>query len=689
MPSIMTNSAVKTPSNPTGALTYAIRAALAISPLLLTPQIVEAQDVDLGNLGDRGFRIEGIDPGDNSGFSVSGAGDVNGDGFGDLIIGAPEVALGAYFGNSGESYVVFGRADNTTLNLSNLGAGGFVIEGNRGGNLSGASVSGAGDVNGDGLADLIVGARGADPDGNNNAGSSYVVFGKSDSSPVDLLNLDTGGFRIDGIDAGDLSGASVAGAGDVNGDGLSDLIVGAPYRYRGSLGLVGESYVIFGKANTSPVDLAQLGAGGFRIEGVNAGDSSGNSVSGAGDVNGDGLADLIVGARGADPVGTVSVGASYVVFGKVDNDAVELGDLGAGGFRILRTLDLNSNDSLGASVSGAGDVNGDGLSDLIVGANRTDTSGLYDAGQSFVVFGKSDSATVDLSLLGSQGFRIDGIEASARFGGSVSSAGDVNGDGLADLIIGARYAEPGESFSGQSYLLFGKSNSTPVDLANLGGGGFAINGAEGGDSSGKSVSGAGDVNGDGLADVIIGAPYGDAKGNDNEGHSYVLFSASTPLLNAAYRVRSGNGDPPRTAVGSNGDGSNSDLPDARFWVDFSDGEDLLSLASTEIVTLSRSAGSFPQPAAQVSWRFQTNRQKWTTAEVTVRYLESELIAADENALQLSFSPTGTAPFTPLLSQVNPQNKTILATISGPGYIYVGEGDIPDDLFGDRFEATSR
>jgi len=107
------------------------------------------------------------------------------------------------------------------------------------------------------------------------------------------------------------------------------------------------------------------------------------------------------------------------------------------------------------------------------------------------------------------------------------------------------------------------------------------------------------------------------------------------------------------------------------------------------VTLSRSAGSFPQPAAQVSWRFQTNRQKWTTAEVTVRYLESELIAADENALQLSFSPTGTAPFTPLLSQVNPQNKTILATISGPGYIYVGEGDIPDDLFGDRFEATSR
>ncbi|MEE4295624.1 MAG: integrin alpha, partial [Wenzhouxiangella sp.] len=538
-----------------------------------------------------------------------------------------------------------------------------------------------------GLADLIVGARGADPGGNAGAGSSYVVFGKSDSDPVNLSTLGTGGFRIDGIDSYDSSGISVSGAGDVNGDGLADLIVGASYRYRGSVQFVGESYVIFGKTSSSPVDLAQLANGGFRIEGVNSSDFSGYSVSGAGDVNGDGLADLVVGARLANPVGTTSAGGSYVVFGKASSTPIELGDLGTGGFQIVRTEGIEPNDSLGESVSGAGDVNGDGLADLIVGAGRVDVNGLYDAGQTFVVFGKSDNAAVNLSFLGSGGFRIDGIEASARLGGSVSGAGDVNGDGLADLIVGARYADAGEFQLGQSYLLFGKASSTPVDLANLGTGGFTINGADGGDTSGTSVSGAGDVNGDGLADVIIGAPYGDDVGNDNEGHSYVLFSASTPLLSSAYRVRSGNGDPPRTAVGINGDGSNDSMPDARFWIDFSDGDDLLSSASTEIVTLSRSAGSFPQPAAQVSWRIQTNRQNWTAAEVTVRYLATELLVASEGALQLSFSPTGSAPFTPLSSEVNAQNNTLRATITEPGFIYIGEGDLSDELFFDRFEST--
>jgi hypothetical protein len=152
-------------------------------------------------------------------------------------------------------------------------------------------------------------------------------------------------------------------------------------------------------------------------------------------------------------------------------------------------------------------------------------------------------------------------------------------------------------------------------------------------------------------------------------------------------VRSQNGNPPRMAVGITGDGSNNGTPDARFWIDFADGEDFLSSASTEAITLSRSSGSFTMPAAQVSWRLQTNRQNWSSAEITVRYLQSELLIANENALQLVFSPTGSAPFTPLSTERNTRNNTLRATISGPGFLYIGEGEIPDALFNDRFEAS--
>ncbi len=681
MPSIVKKDAVMTRSNPTGALTRAIRGALALSPLLLTPQIASAQDVDLGNLGDRGFRIDGIDAGDFSGWSVSGAGDVNGDGLADLIVGAPFADL-AQFVNTGESYIVFGKADSAVFDLANPGAGGFPIIGTKP-EQKGISVSGAGDVNGDGLDDLIIGADRAGLGVDSDVGSSYVVFGKADSTAVNVNVLGSGGFRIVGIDADDRSGASVSGAGDVNGDGLADLIVGAFGADPGGDSSAGESYVVFGKASTTTVELANLGAGGFRIDGIDVSDRSGTSVSGAGDVNGDGLADLIVGASGADSGGDSNAGESYVVFGKAGTTPVDLANLGAGGFRIDG---IDANDRSGYSVSGAGDVNGDGLADLIVGAFGADPGGDSDAGESYVVFGKASMTPVDLANLGAGGFRIDGIDGSDSSGSSVSGAGNVNGDGLADLIVGANRADPGgDSDAGESYVVFGKAGTTTVDLANLGAGGFRIDGIDAIDRSGRSVSGAGDVNGDGLADLIVGANGADPGGNSNAGESYVVFSASVPLLSSIYRVRSRNTNPPRMAVGVTGDGSNDGTPDGRFWIDFADGADLLTAASTEIVTLTRSDGAFGASAADVSWRLQTTREDWTSAEITVRYLDGELLIANENALQLVFSPNGSAPFTPLNSQLNSQNNTIRATITEPGFLYIGEGDLPDDLFHDRFE----
>ncbi len=478
----------------------------------------------------QGFAINGENAGDWSGFSVSTAGDVNGDGLDDLIVGVHKADLSGK-SDTGRSYVVFGKTDNTAINLSAiaLGTGGFVINGENTGDESGYSVSNAGDVNGDGLDDLIVGARNADPSGTVDAGKSYVVFGKTNNTAINLsaIALGTGGFVINGENVNNLSGASVSNAGDVNGDGLDDLIVGAFLASLNSKLQIGKSYIIFGKTNNTAINLSAIGTEGFVVNGENMNDYSGYSISTAGDVNGDGLDDLIVSAHVADSNGKVKAGKSYVIFGKEDSTTIDLSAIasGTGGFVINGE---NVNDESGFSVSNAGDVNGDGLDDLIVGAHKADLSGKSDAGKSYVVFGKTNNTAINLSDIasGTGGFVINGENAGDDSGISVSTAGDVNGDGLDDLIIGARYADLSNKLdAGKSYVVFGKTNNTAINLSAiaLGTGGFVINGENMGNQSGFSVSTAGDVNGDGLDDLIIGAYKADPGSEVDAGKSYVIF----------------------------------------------------------------------------------------------------------------------------------------------------------------------
>ena len=453
-----------------------------------------------------GFVINGVLAGDNSGFSVSHAGDVNGDGLDDLIVGAPQAD--PYGNNSGASYVVFGKANNTTavdLSVIASGIGGFVINGASAGHTSGRSVSSAGDLNKDGKDDLIVGAPNVSPNGVNAAGASYVVFGKAEGTPVNLSALGTGGFVINGAFSGGTSGLSVSNAGDVNGDGFDDLIVGARYDRPNGFTNAGASYVVFGKDSyPAAINLSALGTGGFVINGASAADRLGFSVSSAGDVNGDGFDDLIVSARYADPNGINDVGSTYVVFGKANfTTAVNVSDIvdGTGGF----VINGSPGNFTGGSVSRAGDVNNDGYDDLIVSGTNTTS----------VVFGKADGTQVTASALGTGGFSITGTN-----GHSVSAAGDVNNDGFDDLILGTSNA--GANGGGVVSVVYGKANTTTVNVQALGTGGFSLLALSTGNQFGISVSNAGDVNDDDFDDVIIGAP---GVGN-GAGASYVVFGGN-------------------------------------------------------------------------------------------------------------------------------------------------------------------
>jgi FG-GAP repeat len=431
--------------------------------------------IDLNSLGAKGFRIDGAASGDAAGSSVASAGDVNDDGELDFLIGAPKADNNGR-NNSGSVYVVFGNQHPVDVDLAALGTGGFRIDGAKSGDQAGTSVGGGaadkladGDVNGDGLDDIVIGAPFTDYNnsgqGGGDAGSAYVIFGKTTTTTIDLDRIEnlsdgTFGYRIDGAAVGDNAGQSVARLGDVNGDGLADVALGAPAADNNSRTNSGSAYVVFGKAAGGTIVLNSLGSGGYRIDGASASGVAGSAVAGLGDLNGDGRPDLIM---GAPHVGTAVSGewpgAAYVVFGKATTTSVDLGSLGSAGYR----LDGVTRSNTGAAVAGTGDLNGDGIRDMVIGAPVFDPLGRTNAGAAFVVFGKTTTTTVSLNDLGTQGYRLDGAIAGGQAGSAVAGALDTSGDAVNEVMIGAPGASNnGRSGSGSAYLLDGRAGAAPA-----------------------------------------------------------------------------------------------------------------------------------------------------------------------------------------------------------------------------------
>ena len=408
--------------------------------------------------------------------------------------------------------------------------------------LAGYSVTWAGDVDGDGLDDLLVGARESATTGIY-SGSAYLILGplSGDSS----LSGAHASFR--GETYGDYAGCSVAGVGDVDGDGFDDLLLGASGNDAGG-GNAGAAYLIHGPV-TGELDLA---VADVRLTGEDSGDQAGWSTSTAGDVNGDGLDDLLVGAFGND-LGGGNAGAAYLLLGPVTADL----SLSASHARLLGEDTL---DTAGSSVASAGDVDGDGLDDLLVGSPASDLGG-SGSGVAYLVFGP---VTGDLDLAGADA-RLIG-DASDEAGRSVASAGDVDGDGLDDLLVGAPGCDVAGADAGAAYLLV---RSVAGDVA-LSGADARLLGDSAGDEAGWSVAGAGDVDADGFDDLAVGALY-DATTDTDAGAVYLslgplsgdhsLADASARLLGLAAGDAAGSS----VAMGGdvNGDGYDDVLVGAR------------------------------------------------------------------------------------------------------------------------------
>jgi hypothetical protein len=414
------------------------------------------------------------------GASVASAGDVNGDGYADIIVGAP------YYNNGqdreGRAYVYHGSSSGIKSSPA------WTFESNLTECEIGWSVASAGDVNGDGFDDVLVGSEFCSPTPatDNREGRVYLFSGSAAGLST------TSAWMIEGSTADESLGWSIASAGDVNNDGYGDVIVGAPWASYPE-GHEGRAYVFYGSAS----GLAEVAD--WIAESNVAWSDYGVSVASAGDVNNDGYDDVIIGHENMSNPEDIE-GRAYVYLGS---------STGLSMMPVWKYENNHAGTTLGESVARAGDVNGDGFSDVIVGGFRYSNPDVRE-GISYLFLGSASGPSL------TPDWQNESDQAYAEYGQSVASAGDVNQDGFDDMFVGAPWYSQGENHEGRGFLYYGSPTGllpSPI---------YTTESNQENANLGYSVASAGDVNGDGIADIIVGAQGYDG-GQGNEGRAIVYY----------------------------------------------------------------------------------------------------------------------------------------------------------------------
>ena len=384
----------------------------------------------------------------------------------------------------------------------------------------GISIANIGDLNGDGVTDIAVGAR-LDDDGGTDRGAVWILFLNADGSAKAHQKLsDTEGNFTGVLDDDDGFGNSVASIGDLDGDGVADIAVGAPFDDDGGAEK-GAVWILFLNADGTVKSYKKISdtEGGFTGI-LDGSDNFGRSVASIGDLDGDGVQDIAVGA-GRDDDGGTDRGAVWILFLNINGSVKghqKISDT-EGGFTGI----LDNSDFLGFSVASIGDLDGDGVQDIAVGAIFDDDGGDH-RGAVWILFLNTDGTVKSHQKISDTDGAFTGVlDNGDYFGRSIASIGDLDKDGVQDIAVGAYYDDDGGSNRGAVWILFLNTDGTVKSHQKISDtqGNFTGTLDDSG-LFGVSIANIGDLNGDGVTDIVTGAYFDDDGGTDR-GAVWVLF----------------------------------------------------------------------------------------------------------------------------------------------------------------------